>query len=163
MRTRLRSQRRTMRGCMLQAKPTIEDFKHQTGKRASYKAGVLSTSALVLLASLIGHRHGAFSQPLPKPKFDIQARSSDILDHLNSVIQFYRGCTQPIQQAGEPNDVVYRDRVAALSSQATEFAFQWAKAEAVLMATHRTNEGTSSNSSHMDLPPARRRTSTLQH
>jgi small-conductance mechanosensitive channel len=135
---------------MLQAKPTITDFKHQTGKRARYKASVLSTSALVLLASLIGHRHVAFSQQLPKPKFDAQARSSDILAHLNSVIQFYRGCTQSIQQAGEPNDVVYRDQAAALSSQAAEFAFQWAKAEAVLIATHRTNEGTASNSSHMD-------------
>jgi Mechanosensitive ion channel len=139
-----------MRGCLLQAKPAIEDFKHQTGKRASYRASVLSTSALVLLASLIGHRYVAFSQQLPEPKLDAQARSSDILAHLNSVIQFYRGCTPPIQQAGEPNDVVYRDQAAALSSQATEFAFQWAKAEAVLMATHRTNEGTSSNSSHMD-------------
>lgn len=113
--------------------------------RMSAKAGVL----IVLLAVhglSQGYAEAAFSQQLPGWKFDAQARSSDILAHLNSVIQFYRRSTQPIQKAGEPNDAVYREQATTLSSQAAEFAFQWAKAEAVLMASQ-TNQRTSPNSS----------------
>jgi hypothetical protein len=113
--------------------------------RISAKAGVL----IVLLAVhglSQGYAEAAFSQQLPGSKFDAQARSSDILAHLNSVIQFYRRSTQPIQKAGEPNDAVYREQATTLSSQAAEFAFQWAKAEAVLMASQ-TNQRTAPNSS----------------
>jgi seryl-tRNA synthetase len=69
---------------------------------------------------------------------------------LNSVIQFYRASTQPIQKAGEPNDVVYRDQAATLSSQVAGFAFQSAKAEAVLMARYQTRPGASPDSSATD-------------
>src|SRR5271170_2347343 len=116
--------------------------------RMNAKAGVL----IVLLACHglsqgYAEATGAITQrENGKTVFDAQARSSDILAHLNSVIQFYRASTQPIQKAGEPNDAVYREQATTLSSQAAEFAFQWAKAEAVLMASQ-TKQRTSPNSS----------------
>jgi small-conductance mechanosensitive channel len=77
--------------------------------------------------------HLAFSEQAPSASLDAPARSQDIVTHLNSVIQFYRASTQPIQKAGEPNDVVYRDQAVDLSAQIASFAFQSAKAEATMM------------------------------
>jgi small-conductance mechanosensitive channel len=71
------------------------------------------------------------------PGIDVKVRSSQIVAHLNAMIQFYRSCTQPIQKAGEPNDVVYRDQATVLAAQAAAFAFQSAKAQAALMAVYR--------------------------
>jgi small-conductance mechanosensitive channel len=135
---------------MLQVESKIEDCAQQRSAGASYKAIVLSASVLVLLAVLMPHRHCALSQQLPASEFDAQARSRDILAHLNSLIQFYRACTQPLQKAGEPNDVVYRDQAVALSSAAAGFAFQWARAEAELMSRYQTHGGASPNSSVAD-------------
>jgi small-conductance mechanosensitive channel len=87
---------------------------------------------LIALVCFVGHR--ALSEQNPATGLDVQARSRDIVAHLNAVIQFYRASTQPIQKAGEPNDVVYRDQAVTLSSQIADFAFQSAKAEAALMA-----------------------------
>jgi hypothetical protein len=129
------------RGGMLQVESKI---------RAPHKAIVLSASILVLLAGLMAQRHVAFSQQPRSSEFDAKARSRDILAQLNSVIQFYRASTQPIQKAGEPNDVVYRDQAATLSSQVAGFAFQSAKAEAVLMARYQTRPGASPDSSATD-------------
>lgn len=64
---------------------------------------------------------------------DVTARSAKIIAHLNAVIQFYRSSTQPIQTAGEPNDVIYSEQAAELSSQIATFAFQSASAEAALL------------------------------
>ena len=86
-------------------------------------------AAIVLLAGLFGGA-GALSQQSQEEIKNALDRSKDIVAHLNSVIQFYRASTQPIQKAGEPNDVVYRDQAAVLSAQVATFAFQSAKAEA---------------------------------
>lgn len=59
--------------------------------------------------------------------------------HLNSVIQFYRSSIQPIQKAGEPNDVIYRDQAVAQASQVAGFAFQSAKAESALIAGYQAH------------------------
>jgi small-conductance mechanosensitive channel len=56
-----------------------------------------------------------------------------VIAHLSSVIQFYRTVTEPVQKAGEPNDVVYRDQAIAQSIQIGALAFQSAKAEAALI------------------------------
>jgi small-conductance mechanosensitive channel len=118
-----------------------------TESNAAYKAIILSASTLVLLAGLMAPPHFAFAQQLPSAPFDPQARSREILAELDSVIRFYRASTQPIQNAGEPNDVVYRDQAATLSSQVAGFAFQSAKAEAALMARYQTHPGVSPDSS----------------
>jgi small-conductance mechanosensitive channel len=118
-----------------------------TESNAPYKALVLSASTLVLLAGLMAPPRLAFSQQLPGSEFDPQARSRDILAQLNTVIQFYRASVQPIQKAGEPNDVVYRDQTVTLSSQVAGFAFQSAKAEAAFMARYQTRQPVSPDSS----------------
>ena len=74
----------------------------------------------------------AYSQQAPG--LDVQAQAQAITAHLNSVIQFYRSLTQPIQKAGEPNDVVYRDQAVAEAAQIANLAFQSAKAEAAVLS-----------------------------
>lgn len=61
------------------------------------------------------------------------ASRAAIIAHLNSAIQFYRSNTQPIQKAGEPNDLVYSDQAITLAAQATTLAFQSAKAQAAFI------------------------------
>jgi small-conductance mechanosensitive channel len=131
---------------MLQVQRKNGNCARRQGARASSKAIILGASILVLLTALVAPRHYALSQQWASLKFDNPARSRDILAHLNDVIQFYRTCTQPIQKAGEPNDVVYREQAVSLAAQAAQFAFQWAKAEARLMAGSQTHPDVSSNS-----------------
>jgi Mechanosensitive ion channel len=114
----------------------------------SWKALVLFiTAALIVVAGPNWQWQLAFSQQLPSAGSDAQARSRDIVAHLDSVIQFYRATIQPVQKAGEPNDVVYRDQAVTLSAQIAGFAFQSAKAEAALMAGDQTDKATSPSSS----------------
>lgn len=112
--------------------------------RMSRKMLVLGWATVVLLiAGTFGSRQVAFSQQ--PQNSDVAARSKQILAHLNLIIQFYRTTTQPIQKAGEPNDVVYRDQATDLSSQMAEFAFQSAKAQAGLMASYQGSKATITN------------------
>lgn len=105
-----------------------------------------SLAAAVLLAGMFEIGHVAFSQQ-QQSGFDAKARSRDIFSHLNAVLSFYRQSTTPIQKIGEPNDIVYRDQSVALASQAADFAFQSAKAEAELIAAYQSHDGTSSTAS----------------
>jgi hypothetical protein len=110
--------------------------------RPSRKVVLLSVFAATLLAGSAVTQYAAHGQQAASASFDPAARSRDILAHLNTVIQFYRASMQPIQKAGEPNDIVYRDQAVALSSQVAGYAFQSAKAEATLMAGYQTHQGT---------------------
>lgn len=120
-----------------------------TRVRALYKIYFLfPCAAVIVLAATFGNGPLAFSQSAPSAGFDAQARSREIVAHLNSVIQFYRATTQPsqpIQTVGEPNDVVYRDQATALSSQIAGFAFQSATAEAALLAKYQAHQAASPN------------------
>jgi hypothetical protein len=118
---------------------------HWARVRMSPKQNIICASFVALVTSLGGQQQRALSQQIPS--FDAQARSQKVVGHLSSVIKFYRASIQPIQKAGEPNDVVYRDQAAALSSQAAELAFQSAKAEAVLIAKYQSSAAVSPNSS----------------
>ena len=110
-----------------------EEGQMGPGGRGTRKMFVLfATVVVVLTAGSLGFGN-AFSQQLKTGETEAQARSRAIVTHLNAVIQYYRSTTQPIQKAGEPNDVVYRDQAATLSSQIAGFAFQSAKAQAALM------------------------------
>ena len=60
------------------------------------------------------------------------ARGPAILQHLNAVLRFHRDSVSPIQKVGEPSDLLYRDQAVTLATQAANFAFQSAKAEAAL-------------------------------
>jgi len=109
---------------------------------ASTRRGTLVASAagLVLMAAAFGSLGIAFSQQAAQ--ISDEARGRDLLDHLGDVIQFYQATRQPIQTAGEPNDVVYRDQATELSVQIAEYAFQSAKAQAAYMAAHQGSTGT---------------------
>jgi hypothetical protein len=118
---------------------------HRVRVRTSPKQNIICASFVALLTSLGGQQQRALSQQIPS--FDAQARSQKVVGHLSSVIKFYRASIQPIQKAGEPNDVVYRDQAATLSSQAAEFAFQSAKADAVLIAKYQSSAAVAPHSS----------------
>ncbi len=135
---------------MLKIESKIEDCAKQRSRGAADKAIIVLAFTLVFFAGLWAFRPFAYAQQLPNWEFETKARSGHILAHLNAVIQFYRGFTQPIQKAGEPNDVIYRDQAVAFSSQVAGFAFQSAKAEAALMAQNQTQPGASVNSSATD-------------
>lgn len=64
---------------------------------------------------------------------ELEGQGNAVIAHLSAVIQFYRTVNQPIQTAGEPNDVVYREQAIAQASRIGSFAFQSAKAEAALI------------------------------
>lgn len=89
--------------------------------------------AAVVLTAVATGWFSLAQQPTGAP-FDAQAQGQAILAHLSAVIQFYRGTEQPVQKAGEPNDVVYRDQAIAQSAQIAQFAFNSAKAEAAFLA-----------------------------
>jgi len=72
------------------------------------------------------------AQKLATP-YDAAAQSEAVLKHLNAVLRFYRNSEAPVQKIGEPSDLVYRDRAVTDAMQIAGFAFQSAKAEAVLM------------------------------
>ena len=83
-----------------------------------------------------------FAQQTASAPLDAQAQEQAILAHLSAVIQFFHATAQPIQKAGEPNDVVYRDQAVAQSAQLAQFAFASAKAEAALLSGGKgTDEG----------------------
>lgn len=101
-------------------------------------AQALRILELLLVASLLTGPfscwHAAFSQQQSPPGLDRRIEARAIIAHLNAVIQFYRSVNQPIQRAGEPNDVIYRDQAVAEASQIARYAFQSARAEAQLLA-----------------------------
>src|SRR5271156_5404792 len=130
------------RAGMLQIEEKIENQPHSMSRKSS----ISFITLLILSVFLLGFRHFALSQQLPASGLDTQARSQDIVAHLNAVIQFYRASMQPIQKAGEPNDVVYRDQAVALSGQVAGFAFQSAKAEAALMNSDQSGQAASDSS-----------------
>lgn len=98
-----------------------------------------AATAVLLIAGGFGSWQSAMSQQ--QQAIDVEARSRDLLDHLGDVIQFYQSTRQPIQTAGEPNDVVYRDQATELAAQIAGYAFQSAKAQAAYMAAYQGSTG----------------------
>ena len=73
---------------------------------------------------------------------DVQVRSKEILEHLNAVIQFFRLSTRPaVQTVGEPSDALYREQAVNQTAQVANLAFQYARAEAALLATQAQKGG----------------------
>jgi small-conductance mechanosensitive channel len=60
-------------------------------------------------------------------------RGGAILDHLNAVINWYRGTTSRVPTVGLPSDAVYQMNAQNLASQAVQLALQSAEAEAALI------------------------------
>jgi Mechanosensitive ion channel len=129
---------------MFQVRPEKDHRRSRSASRPNKTLILFATAVLALTPGPFGRWQFALSQQPPAPVPGIEARSRDIVTHLNSVIQFYRTSTQPLQKAGEPNDVVYRDQAVALSSQIAAFTFESAKAQAALLPTSHTDQATSS-------------------
>jgi small-conductance mechanosensitive channel len=130
------------RGVMLQVGPNKEKSQRPWWCSSHRQNALCIVIRLLFITNLLGPQYLAFSQQAPSTSLDAPARSQNLVTHLNSVIQFYRASTQPIQKAGEPNDVVYRDQAVDLSAQIASFAFQSAKAEATMMPGSVTNQAT---------------------
>lgn len=110
------------------------ETRSQPYRHTPRKLFAFATASIALAIGVLGQ------QPQPAP-VDVAAKTQQIVTHLNLVIQFFRSTTQPIQKAGQPNDVVYRDQATALASQIAGFAFQSAKAQATLMASYQGSNG----------------------
>lgn len=93
---------------------------------------VAVVAAVVAVVVVPWQRYFTFAQELTG--LDTEAQGHAIIQHLSSVIQFYRAINQPIQKAGEPNDVVYRDQAVSQAAQVADYAFESARAEAALFA-----------------------------
>jgi small-conductance mechanosensitive channel len=92
----------------------------------------LAISILLLLGLLAGP-DSARSQAASNE--GLQDQGPAIIRHLDGTLQFYRTVNEPMQKAGEPNDVVYRDQAIAQAVQVGKLAFQSATAEATLIGT----------------------------
>lgn len=60
-------------------------------------------------------------------------RGDAILDHLNAVINWYRGAISRAPSVGLPSDAVYQINAQNLAAEAAQLAFQSAEAEAALI------------------------------
>jgi small-conductance mechanosensitive channel len=115
--------------------------QEKTVRKYSNRGAISMAIAVALLAGFSALRHMALSQQSGEEAIDVEARSHDIVGHLNFVIQYYRASTQTIQKAGEPNDVVYRDQAVDEATQIAAFAFQSANAEAAMLGKYQTQHG----------------------
>src|SRR5579863_1686296 len=84
---------------------------------------------------------------LPSTLPPLQLDGDAALHHLNQVISWYRRATTGIQAVGLPSDTIYEDNTKNLAAQVVRFAFQSAKAEAVLIKAQQGSSQTSHESS----------------
>lgn len=87
-------------------------------------------------------------QPQITPPYDVTARSQAILDHLNSVLRFYRESESPIQKVGEPSDLFYRNQAVTQATQVAGYAFQSAKVEVGLIDRSSQGQAAGESGSH---------------
>ena len=128
-------------------------------------AGRLLSLAVVIVAGLAWHSLGiaqttppdhsqghqsAQATPPPQitPPYDVTARSQAILDHLNSVLRFYRESESPIQKVGEPSDLFYRNQAVTQATQVAGYAFQSAKVEVGLIDRSSQSQAAGGSGSH---------------
>jgi small-conductance mechanosensitive channel len=100
----------------------------------------ICTAALLCLAALlIGSAGNGAAPPVDRDA---------ILNHLNSIISWYRDSGSKIQSVGLPSDAIYQDTSQNLAQQAVRLAFQAAQAAAVLVnASDQANAPGSADSS----------------
>jgi small-conductance mechanosensitive channel len=74
-------------------------------------------------------------------------RGDAILDHLNTVIDWYRHAMTRVQTVGLPSDEMYQFNAQSMAAQVAKLAFQSAQAEAVLIpAASPSSSGNASSS-----------------
>jgi small-conductance mechanosensitive channel len=85
---------------------------------------IVAAALLWLAALLIGAAGNAAAPPVNRDA---------ILNHLNSIISWYRDSSSKIQSVGLPSDAIYQDTSQNLAQQAVRLAFQAAQAAAALV------------------------------
>jgi small-conductance mechanosensitive channel len=85
---------------------------------------MLAAVLVCLTAALIGPVGDGAAPPIDRDA---------ILNHLNTIISWYRDSGSKIQSVGLPSDAIYQDTSQNLAQQAVRLAFQAAQAAAVLV------------------------------
>ncbi len=85
---------------------------------------IVAAALLCLAALLIGAAGNGAAPPVNRDA---------ILNHLNSIISWYRDSSSKIQSVGLPSDAIYQDTSQNLAQQAVRLAFQAAQAAAALV------------------------------
>jgi small-conductance mechanosensitive channel len=83
--------------------------------------------AIALLAAVVATIPSLVAQTPPG------LGSDAILDHLNAVINWYRGAMSRVPSVGLPSDAVYQMNAQNLAAEVAQLAFQSAEAEAALI------------------------------
>jgi small-conductance mechanosensitive channel len=91
----------------------------------------------------------ALAQASPAPAS--QAPGSDVLNHLNAAISWYRDLSSMDQGAGQPSDVLYLSTVRSQARQALQAAFQAAQ-EMVKLQPSAGTAGTAESGDSSDQP-----------
>src|ERR1700693_1868735 len=103
----------------------------EKGKYLKYRFGWPQRSllkfAIALLAAVVATMPSLLAQTPPG------LGSDAILDHLNAVINWYRGAMSRVPSVGLPSDAVYQMNAQNLAAEVAQLAFQSAEAEAALI------------------------------
>ncbi len=119
-------------------------MKQRQPRPREFRQAILIFAALGVLIGVTDSEEMLRAQPAPQ-SINVEARGNEIIAHLNAMIRLYRASAAPVQKAGEPNDVIYRDQAVALSAQAANLAFEFAKAESTLLAQYQSEQAPSSD------------------
>lgn len=101
--------------------------------------GTIAILACCVAAFFITTGHGQTAKPAPAtiPPINLPGmadRSNLILNHLNSVITWYRDMAKQVPTVGMPTDIIYQNNARALAIQVAQAAFQSATADALLLS-----------------------------
>ncbi len=100
---------------------------------------IFAAALLCLVAFLIGSAGNGAAPPVNRDA---------VLNHLNSIISWYRDSGSKVQSVGLPSDAIYQDTSQNLAQQAVRLAFQSAEAAAVIVnASDQTNAPGTADSS----------------
>jgi small-conductance mechanosensitive channel len=98
----------------------VSSKKGKLGKRPGL---TLAVALLTVLAAL----------PAMPAQTPVGLNSDAILDHLNAVINWYRGAVTRVPTVGLPSDAVYQYNAQNLAAEVVQLAFQSAQAEAAII------------------------------
>ncbi len=104
-----------------------------TAGTAQVKAAALSGTKAQQSAALL-QAEIAKLPALTGTNIDVAKRSGQILQHLNSILRFYRTAVAPVQKVGEPSDVLYAEQSSTQALAIAQVAFQAAQDEAALLS-----------------------------
>ncbi len=97
--------------------------------KATAAAGAKTLSGASVLQAQI-----AKLPPITGTDIDVPKRSTEILQHLNGILRFYRTAVAPIQKVGEPSDVLYAEQSSVQALATAQVAFEAARNEATLLS-----------------------------